>query len=298
VKKSRLRSDPRLRLLIFATLLLAAMLFLSVGLRQVSLAPGQPLPLFGEQSTEEVIGVATPGDDPFLLILRIIFYIGLILVPLLLIYLIFNPETRKKILKDLIRLAIMLLAFALLANYIQQMRKQIEGQPSGGMPVAPQMTPSLQETVHFTGNASNWVVIVASLILAVLITLLVAGVIWFFLLRRNRQIDEPLERIAEEAQVAVDAIEAGGDLRNIIMRCYAEMSRVLSEKRGLNREQFMTPHEFEAILAGKGVPREPVEQLTHVFEEVRYGNRMPGKKEELKAVDGLMAIVEACKMSA
>ncbi len=231
------------------------------------------------------------------MIMRIIFYIGVVLVPLLIIYMIFNPEARKKLLRDLIRLAILILAFLLISNYIQQMRKQAEGQPSQGMPVAPQVTETVPETVQFIPNASNWVVIVAGVALAVLFTLLIAGVLWLLLLRRTPE-DRPLERIAEEAQVAVNAIEAGGDLRDIVIRCYVEMSRVLSEKRGLNREKYMTPHEFEAILTGKGIPNQPVEQLTRVFEAVRYGNLTPGKKEELKALDCLTAILEACKIAA
>jgi hypothetical protein len=56
----------------------------------------------------------------------------------------------------------------------------------------------------------------------------------------------------------------------------------------------MTPSEFEQALQGKGLPREPVHQLTHLFEEVRYGARQVGEREERQAIDSLSAIVAAC----
>jgi hypothetical protein len=68
---------------------------------------------------------------------------------------------------------------------------------------------------------------------------------------------------------------------------------VLSEQRNIQRPSHMTPREFETALAGQGLPRDPVQQLTRLFEDVRYGTRQPGEREERLALDSLAAIVSA-----
>jgi hypothetical protein len=72
------------------------------------------------------------------------------------------------------------------------------------------------------------------------------------------------------------------------------MTRVLITQKGIAREAAMTPREFETALAETGLPRESVRRLTRLFEDVRYGTMMPGRREELVAVDCLTDIVEAC----
>jgi hypothetical protein len=73
------------------------------------------------------------------------------------------------------------------------------------------------------------------------------------------------------------------------------MSHVLSESRGINRSEVMTPREFENYLAAMGLPQEPISGLTRLFEEVRYGTKESGPLEEERALASLTAIVEACE---
>jgi 2-iminoacetate synthase ThiH len=55
----------------------------------------------------------------------------------------------------------------------------------------------------------------------------------------------------------------------------------------------MTPHEFAQRLEKAGLPAHPVQQLTRLFERVRYGAFNPGKKDVDEAVACLNAIA-AC----
>jgi hypothetical protein len=73
------------------------------------------------------------------------------------------------------------------------------------------------------------------------------------------------------------------------------MSAVINQQRGIQRSQAMTPHEFEEYLATNGLPGAPVHQLTHLFEEVRYGDITAGSAEEQVALNSLTAIIEACE---
>ena len=100
----------------------------------------------------------------------------------------------------------------------------------------------------------------------------------------------PLERLAVEAQQALADLQSGGDLKNTVLRCYREMSRILSEERGITRPRDMTPREFEQRLAAVGLRDEHLRRLTRLFERVRYGARQAGEHEEREAVACLGAI--------
>jgi hypothetical protein len=78
-----------------------------------------------------------------------------------------------------------------------------------------------------------------------------------------------------------------------VLRCYREMSQILSEQRGVARPRDMTPREFEQQLATVGLRDEHIRRLTRLFERVRYGARLAGEHEEREAVDCLSAIARA-----
>jgi hypothetical protein len=128
--------------------------------------------------------------------------------------------------------------------------------------------------------------------LAILITVLAWGIY-----RASREAaGDAMARLVDEAQDAVDALQAGGNIRDTVIRCYIQMTQVLAKERNIHREEAMTPHEFEQILLTKmKLPETPVQRLTRLFEAVRYGDYHPGKREELEAIDSLTAIAAACK---
>jgi hypothetical protein len=102
-----------------------------------------------------------------------------------------------------------------------------------------------------------------------------------------------LHELAREAQTALDDLEAGVDLHDVIIRCYVEMGRVLAESRAIERPQGMTPHEFEEQLLALGLPSAPVSQLTRLFEATRYGRQTADPTQQQAAVAALQAIAEA-----
>jgi len=97
--------------------------------------------------------------------------------------------------------------------------------------------------------------------------------------------------LALEAERALEALKAGLDLKNVIVRCYWQMAQVLQQEQGLEKQAAMTVREFERLLEARGVPPSPVRQLTRLFEAVRYGRRPVYAEDERQAVDCLTAIV-------
>ena len=65
--------------------------------------------------------------------------------------------------------------------------------------------------------------------------------------------------------------------------------------RGIRRQEAVTPSEFEKQLEDAGLPREPVADLTRLFEEVRYGSKILGEWEGRRAIACLTAIADACR---
>jgi hypothetical protein len=132
---------------------------------------------------------------------------------------------------------------------------------------------------------------VASFVFSFLVVLVILAGLWFAwrLVRRPR---DPLVGITRQARAALNDLQGGVDLRNVILRCYFEMCQVLNQQRGIQREQGMTPREFEGQLVGLGLPEEPVKQLTRLFESVRYGAREPDEQAERIAEGCLNAIVQ------
>jgi len=104
--------------------------------------------------------------------------------------------------------------------------------------------------------------------------------------------DSELIRSAEEA---LTAFHEGMDLRNVILRCYFQMTNTLLTEQGIEREAAMTVWEFEERLQQKGYPAAPITQLTSLFEKIRYGEQDFSPEEEDKALDSLNQIITHAK---
>jgi hypothetical protein len=100
------------------------------------------------------------------------------------------------------------------------------------------------------------------------------------------------DRLALQAELALQALRRGDNLKNVIVRCYWQMGRVLKEEQGIEMDIDMTVREFEGMLEDRGVPRLPVHQLTRLFEMARYGHRATSTEDERQAIQALTAIVQ------
>jgi hypothetical protein len=139
---------------------------------------------------------------------------------------------------------------------------------------------------------------------ALIVVGIASVIVLFLLLLRWWRYRQELKAIAELPvdELRARALEALQELRhgnaplaNVIRRCYQEMVQTVQEQRGIYRERHVTPREFEMRLLQIGLPDLPVQRLTRLFEQVRYGNASAGEREKRQAIDSLEQIVAACE---
>jgi hypothetical protein len=241
-------------------------------------------------------GEGTEEAQTLLVILRALLIFAWALLPIYVVYLLLSKEARRRLIRDLLMISPILIILYLISTnageggFLQELASGfgMEDEAAGEIAQAPP-PPAFTEP-------APWITTLTSLLLALALTLLVAGMVFLFWRRaREQRYLRPLRKVEQEAQAAIDAIEAGGDLREVILRCYYQMVHALGEYRNIHRNRDMTPHEFELLLHQRGMPREPVHQLTDLFEQVRYGGHKPGRQEERAAISSLSAIVSACQ---
>ncbi len=275
----------RLWTLILLGLAIGAIILLAAGLSEIHLLPGHH---FAWPNLPQGAGSGGDANLPdFSIIWQIFGIIFWILLPISIIYFIISPEARKRVLRDAIWIVSMVLMLYLLAHALQRFARSFQGiQPQPGQ--APPPAESLPAPADFVSHPPSWLVYGLDL----LVIALVFTVVWFLWTRLRRKTN-PVQQLAQEAEEALSKLRDGGDLKNIVMRCYRDMTRVLSEARGIQRRKAMTPREFAEHLRSLGLRDDHVQRLTRLFETVRYGAKTADVVTEREAQVCLEAIVAA-----
>ena len=285
----------KLLVLLLSIIVVAALFFLATGLSGVKLAPGTPDVFSFNQAQSASQGGGTPQASSLMMVLRIIYIVAIVLLPVLIILLIVSKQARKQFLRSLIGLVPIIILLFAFRQLTQQTARPADTQPPG-YPASAQNAQGIgKQTVVTSAATPAWLVTAATIGVAVIITVLVAGIAWF-LVRRNRKEEDSFGRIAQEAQNALDALKSGANLKNVVIRCYYQMNEILKEEKGIRRDASMTPREFETRLEKGGLPGLAVKELTRLFEEVRYGTHVPDMEDEVVAIASLTAIIDAVKV--
>jgi hypothetical protein len=100
--------------------------------------------------------------------------------------------------------------------------------------------------------------------------------------------EDSLEAIGDAAGRAAERIEADADVDNEVYDAWKEMTTYLE----VDQPASSTPGEFAAAAVDAGMTREDVDELTRLFEEVRYGGADPADREQ-RAVAALRRIEAA-----
>ena len=280
-------------------LALTAIVLLSAGISGITvLDPGTTFFRSDQSSSEETVDVGSQVLPAEIYEVPIMVIALLILVPFLLFILImiFVPKARGRAIRNF--LMILMWAFLLYALNSWSNTEQVEETEEIVSEIIESPITSFQQDVallpEFNTDSPDWLVY----LIGIVVILGIAGTGYYLYLRSSQvEGEEDLELLANEAQSAIDEIQAGGDFRNAILRCYSQMCIILRRDRGLYRSHWMTPREFEQRMLRAGLPRKPVAGLTQLFEFVRYAGYDPDSEQETLAIDYLDAIAAASESS-
>lgn len=260
-------------------------MILGISLPDLRLQPGLPIPGAVTNSTAaQTIHPATETSDrAFPWMLQVGLALGIIWMFIALLTALFKKANIKWIGLFAGGLAVLLGILSRLPHLATGQRDLLPTDPH--IP----LLPSFEYRIAPIGDPP------AGLFWAAAILLLAGLVLVGWLLSRTFRQSQKEDPLAVEAEAAVQAIANGQRLSDVIIRCYLKMESVIAQERGLERGQSVTPREFEAYLVEIGIPKNPVLQLTGLFEKARYGNQRLNTQDEQEAVNCFIAIQNACR---
>lgn len=141
---------------------------------------------------------------------------------------------------------------------------------------------------------------VPSIVLIVLLVVTLVGLLAALYIGQTGEEDDPPQEPADEpadgpaklATVAgqtADDIEKQAAVENAVYRAWAEMTAELS----VADPETMTPGQFARAAIDAGMDPDDVDELTSLFEEVRYGNAPVTEQREQEAIETLRRIEQA-----
>jgi hypothetical protein len=275
-------------LLIFQFFLVITLLIvLSNALSQLAFERGESLHLgdifLQNFQANDVSPQLGPDSEDFFGWLRVFFWV---MLPATVIYAIISPTYRKLWVRTLITIFLLLWLLELFSEQVLTGDQLAALQGAGG--AAEEAEFALPEAPSFIMSPPNWLFTLVNLLLGLLFFVM----FWYVWRSRQPKADRQ-SLLVQEVEKALGELEAGGNLKNVVMRCYAEMSKLLGETRNMKRRQAMTPREFERHLAASGLQDEHIQRLTRLFEAVRYGAKPTGADIEGEAKACLTAIIQA-----
>jgi hypothetical protein len=206
-----------------------------------------------------------------------------------------DPKRRKQLFKNIAVFLIFLFLFDRLRALSQSLANQSDSDMENGLAPAPTPAPG-SPLPSFFASPPEWLVTVAAVLVGAALVALAFSIYWFVLRKRFNDADAILQVEARRKRPL--AIQAGGDLKAIIIECYKQMLLTVRKERGINRASADTPQEFGNFLIQRGLPSGPVRDLTRLFEQARYGRFEGGYRHQLEAVSCLEEIIFACKRKA
>jgi hypothetical protein len=278
-----------MRALAWLALAVVALLMLAAGVGGIVLQSGEPLPLGA------ILAALLPrggsGGVRSGPVAEWVAWVFWALGIFGLVCFIFSPTLRRRVLRVLPFYLATALMLYLVLRVLRDNAGRGDNAGAGGLPQnPPEVDISPPALPQFAADPPRWLL----LLLGALVVALVLALAWLLVSRiRQQPTHEALADLAQEAQQALDALDAGGDVRLTVLRCYQEMTRVLRRQRGVQRQEATTPREFEQMLADAGLRDEHIRQLTRLFERVRYGAAAASERDEQEARACLSAIVQA-----
>ena len=269
-------------------LAIVGLFVIAAGLSNLNLRPGEPtINLFqlllqglSDIRPQGAAPEALPGGDSFLWLVRLFIWFAL---PAALIYAFISSKFRKRLLSTLAFTFLITLLLERIGSLDPGEGREVEeGAASGAVGGG-----TLPPPPEIVASPPAWLTAVVTLGLALLIVGAI-GLVW----RRLRSLrPDARSELVGAAEQALAALDRGVDVRDAVLRYYADMILHFGADRKLRRRKGMTPREFAIHLATMGIADEHIHRLTRLFESVRYGGQASDEPMVREARSCLRSIV-------
>lgn len=272
--------------LLFLVGTLVSLIMLSGSLSELQLRAGTPFPGAGDFGSEtRFFAASSPGNANSLTLLKGVFAFIFLFLMIYVTVRFIALVNIKRLIRSLAVMSAMLVLIILISRI-----PLTPSTPRPGESSINPISPPIEYPVSPLEQPPGGLIVLVLIAFIVVVGLLVFKVLGIWL-------KEPgmTKQILHEAESALNEIKSGENLRNVIFRCYLQMTRALQEERKIERDYSMTVREFEDWLEEKGFPIVPIHQLTHLFEKARYGTQLTLKEDEKMAVESLNEIIQFCR---
>jgi hypothetical protein len=265
---------------------LVSILLLAMSLSNLQLQPGTPFPGSGdsENSAQPVLSLPPIQTYSFPALQGLLALISLFLVIYVSARLIAFVNIRK-VLPFVLALVALLIIVFMLPNIIPDPSPSAVSENS-----EVQTPPSIEHPVAPVGDPPQ--LLIRFVIIGIVLG---GGLIAILMIKRWSGPTKLEDELLQDAEEAVKALQDGMDLRDVVVRCYMQMIHTVQKERGVERNHTMTVQEFEHQLESIGFPTTPLQQLTSLFERVRYGKKQVKDIDEQIAMESLNAIIKFCQ---
>lgn len=205
-----------------------------------------------------------------------------------------SPELRRRLLRHMVRLALGALMVLLALHYrILELPRLQELAEARGQNALTMSLNNGEPQLLQPPAVPSWITYLVSFV--VLWLALAAGYFGYRSWQRfrSRRVS-PLDSIAGIARGSLADLASGRTWEDVVLQAYYRMGEVISRNRGIERPFSATPREFAARLARLGLPLSAVDELTMLFERVRYGGQASDAGEARRASACLQSILQAC----
>ena len=287
----------RIILSLLLGLSLVTILVLAGGLPGLKFRSGKPLNLiewfFAELAQENATGlpeiVEVPSGYRFLpeigdLMLKSMIAVFWLMLVFSVVIFFVSPKFRRDLLRMLAFIIPMVVILPQIAKAITEQPTMGEEPQAGGYALGEAAYP---QPPDFIQNPPEWLFLIVNLLLLFLI---LGGI--FYLWRRLRPKSDEQAIVVKEVRRALSNLESGSGLKDVVIACYAQMCQGLQESQRIKRHRAMTPREFENHLSNAGIASTHIQQLTRLFESVRYGAKQTDVTTENEAKRCLQSILE------
>jgi hypothetical protein len=283
--------EKKITLAILAILALAAITLLVSGLREVDFRAGRPLP------NSEVPRLSAPVERLMQELANIpvenqvLSWVLLVLV-VILISAFLTPEMRRWLITNTLRFLVLVWALTFISQRYSEVLSNMDDVMVGA-PGAVQVLPvEVPPPPAFVPPGSSPLLIL--LVSGILVIAFVIGARLVYRTWKRRQevlvVKPPLDRLAAIARESLDKLHSGSRWEDVIVESYIRMSEVIGQRRGILRQEDMTPHEFALRLERAGLPSMAVHTLTRLFEKVRYG-AVKSTPEDIREAEASLAAI-------